>query len=185
VKATPARVALGLALLLTVVVVLRAGVDDGPAEPAASASRVATRPALPLKRPEAGMPDLNLEKLLRKPAPPVTSDEPSGTEGDTEKGSAGEPDAVADAFAARSWLPPPPPPRKVEPQAPPLAFKYFGKIVEDGKPVVFLSRNERNFSVRAGDKLDGQYQVESITESSIVLTYLPLKLQQTMQIGSP
>jgi hypothetical protein len=93
---------------------------------------------------------------------------------------------IANAFEPRSWIPPEP---KVKtspspPQAPPLPFIYVGKMMEDGQTVVFLSKQERNYAVRSGDKIDGTYQVDKINPTTMVLTYLPLNLQQSLPIGS-
>jgi len=38
--------------------------------------------------------------------------------------------------------------------------------------------------VRSGDKLDNTYQVDDIKPNVMLLTYLPLKLQQSLTIGS-
>jgi hypothetical protein len=173
VKLTTSRVALGLASLMTLVAVLQAGVEEAPS-PGARRDTAARKPDVAAaQRGDTAMPELDLARFARKPA----------AEGG-EAAPAKDGDGVTDAFEARSWLPPPPPPKKVEPQAPPLAFKYFGKIVDGGQVVVFLSRNERSFAVRAGDTLDAQYRVDAISDTGMTLTYLPLNVQQTLQIGS-
>lgn len=77
-------------------------------------------------------------------------------------------------------LPPPPPPLS----APPLPFVYLGKMVEDGATVVFLGKQDNNYSVRAGDTLDKLYRLEKIDDQAITLVYLPLDQQQTLFIGS-
>ena len=58
-------------------------------------------------------------------------------------------------------------------------------MVDEGQIVVFLTRQERNYAVRSGDKLDNTYQVDDIKPSVMLLTYLPLNLQQSLTIGSP
>jgi hypothetical protein len=94
-------------------------------------------------------------------------------------------EGVLDAFETRSWLPPPakpaPPP---PPQAPPLPFTYMGKIMDGGQVVVFLARQDRNFVVREGDKLDNNYQIDEIKPGMMTLTYLPLGQKQTLAIGA-
>ena len=57
-------------------------------------------------------------------------------------------------------------------------------MVDDGQIIVFLTRQERNYAVRSGDKLDNTYQVDDIKRNVMLLTYLPLKLQQSLTIGS-
>ena len=101
---------------------------------------------------------------------------------------AGEPrEPVGNAFEARSWAPPAPKtrlPQSPTPQAPPLPYTYVGKMMEDGRIVVFLARNERNYAVRNGDKLDGTYQVDDVRPTEMLMTYLPLNQQQSLAIGS-
>ena len=56
----------------------------------------------------------------------------------------------------------------------------MGKLVADAATTVFLSRQDRNYVVRAGDTIDGTYRVERIAEDALVVTYLPLKIQQAL-----
>jgi hypothetical protein len=90
-------------------------------------------------------------------------------------------------FHPRSWQPPPPPvsARAPErPSAPPLPFRFFGRLVNDGTTMVFLNRDDDVYAVKAGDTIDGAYRIEEIKRSEVVLTYLPLKQRQTLQIGT-
>jgi hypothetical protein len=95
-------------------------------------------------------------------------------------------EGTGDMFPAAGWQPPPPPPGSVKaepPKAPPLPFRYFGQMVEDGVPVVFLERGARNFTVRQGDNIDGTYRVDQIRNDAVLITYVPLDLKQTLSIG--
>ncbi|MCC8400742.1 hypothetical protein LJ655_02330 [Paraburkholderia sp. MMS20-SJTN17] len=94
-------------------------------------------------------------------------------------------------FAASSWLPPPPPVVQAPPEpppppiAPPLPYVYLGKM--DGsalKPRVFLSSGDQLLIVSQGEVVDGQYRVESISDTDIVLTYLPLNQRQVISMRS-
>ncbi len=90
-----------------------------------------------------------------------------------------------DMFPSRSWLPPPPPPPKpAPPRAPPLPFTFFGRMVEDGQTIVFLSRQDQTFTAKAGDTIAGSYRVEEIGPATVVLTYLPLQERQVLNIGA-
>jgi len=89
----------------------------------------------------------------------------------------------SDLFGSRSWMPPPTPAKAAAPLAPPLPFTYFGRMLEDGRAVVFLAQGERTFTVGAGDTIDHRYRVEEIGRESVVLTYLPLQQKQTLPIG--
>lgn len=73
----------------------------------------------------------------------------------------------------------PPPP----PTAPPLPFKFLGQMIENGKVTVFLSLNDRNMVVKAGDTIDDLYHVDAIVNGGVEFTYLPLQQKQTLPAG--
>ncbi|WP_322025302.1 hypothetical protein [Burkholderia sp. BCC1977] len=98
-------------------------------------------------------------------------------------------EAAHDPFTASSWLPPPPvvppPPetRPAPPTAPPVPFVYLGQQdAKSAKPHVFLGNGDQLLIVSPGDVIDSQYRVESVSESNVVLTYLPLNQIQTVLI---
>lgn len=99
------------------------------------------------------------------------------------------PEDVKEMFTGKSWYippppPPPPPPRIEAPVAPPFPFIFKGKIMEEGEKVaVFLNKQGRSFIVREGDVLDKTYSVDEVNPPEMILTYLPLKIKQTIQIG--
>jgi hypothetical protein len=124
--------------------------------------------------PQAGLPDLDLDKLNR----------------------AAKGDKITDLFASRAAVPPPPPvamvvtpppppPPPAPPSAPPLPFRYFGKWIDGDRTVVFLWNNSEGYSVAAGDTLDNAYRIEAITDSSVDFIYLPLGSKQTLPISKP
>lgn len=93
---------------------------------------------------------------------------------------------VKEVFPSRSWYVPPPPAKPEPappPSAPPLPFIYLGKMVEDGKPTVFIANQDRNYTVKEGDVIDSTYRVDAIKGALMELTYIPLDMKQTMQIG--
>lgn len=95
-------------------------------------------------------------------------------------------EVAADLFEAKSWYVPPPPPKPLPPpppSAPPLPFVYMGKLIEDGLLTVFLTKQERNYVVKAGDTIDGMYKVEEVNPRMMTLVYLPLNIKQTLMIG--
>lgn len=149
------------ALVLTLAAV--AWVSQTGQEPVAQVElpRPAARHAAP--RP-GGQAAIRLDKLKRTPL-----------EGE-----------VADLFKSKTWYVPPPPPKPAPPpppSAPPLPFTYMGKLLEDGKVTVFLARQDRNYLAREGDTIDGTYRVDEIRAPLMTLTYLPLNIKQTLQIG--
>lgn len=70
-----------------------------------------------------------------------------------------------------------------EPSAPPLPYSYLGKIMEDGKTVIFLGKQENNYSVRIGETVDGLYRLDEISDQALTLVYLPLDKKQMLPIG--
>lgn len=97
-----------------------------------------------------------------------------------------------DLFASHSWyVPPPPPPppqqaRPTAPTAPPLPYTFLGSYEKSGdKPVYFLVRGDRVHDVRPGDILENTYAVGNASRGQLQLTYLPLKQDQWLSVGSP
>jgi hypothetical protein len=89
---------------------------------------------------------------------------------------------AADPFAPRAFGSQKEIHQKPEKQsAPPLPFRYFGKVIEDGKLEVFVLNGEETVGVKAGAKV-GDYRVDKVSESSITFTYLPLNTRQTLDI---
>ncbi len=76
-------------------------------------------------------------------------------------------------------LPAPTPP----PSAPPLPFRYLGKLGEDGQYVVFLSAQNKNYAAKVGDTVAQMYFIDEIKPPTMTVTYLPMKFKQTMPIG--
>lgn len=102
------------------------------------------------------------------------------------------PDSQGDAFINLSWVPPAPPAVTVPPQvlptpaptAPPLPFTFVG-LLEKGAdhPMAFVAKGDVLLVVAAGDTIDGNtYRVETLGAQQIVVTYLPMGIQQTLNI---
>jgi hypothetical protein len=101
---------------------------------------------------------------------------------------------TANAFESKSWYvpPPPPPPTPAQllpppppppPTAPPLPFSYLGRYDDSANPVIYLVRGDRVLLVHPGDVIEGTYRVEGIVGTTLGLTYLPLKIRQSLDIG--
>lgn len=99
--------------------------------------------------------------------------------------------AAADPFVAVSFVPPPPPapiplaapppPPPPPPKAPPLPFSFVGLLEKGGpKPAAFLARGDALLVVSAGDVVDRDYRIESLSQREIVVTYLPLNERQSL-----
>ena len=92
--------------------------------------------------------------------------------------------AKIDAFAPRNFSPVIPAQAAGAPakrEAPPLPFRYLGKMVEDGKLSVFLANGNESITVRGGERL-GDYRIDKITEAEVRFTYLPLKTKQSLPL---
>lgn len=103
------------------------------------------------------------------------------------------PETKGEAFANLSWLPPPPqvviappprPPKPPPPTAPSLPFTFVG-LLEKGsaRPQAFLAKGDALLVVAAGDTIDNNtYRIETLSAQKIVITYLPMDIQQTLNI---
>lgn len=97
-----------------------------------------------------------------------------------------------DPFAGKSWYVPPSQPLPVEPVvstpalpvAPPLPFRYMGRMLEEnGHMVIYLTQGAHVYSVSEGDMLEGNYRLERIESSQLVLTYLPMNISQVLNMN--
>lgn len=90
-------------------------------------------------------------------------------------------------FAVRTWEPPkpkaepaPPPP----PQAPPLPFRFIGKVQDSDTGTAFmLQQGERIVAVKEGDEIDGTYKVEGYRNGQLEFLYRPLQIRQSLFVG--
>ena len=71
--------------------------------------------------------------------------------------------------------------RVEKPTAPPLPFRYFGRLTEKGRTEVYVMRGDELLAVAAGQNI-GEYRVDKVSDSSIAFTYLPLKTTQTLEL---
>lgn len=73
-------------------------------------------------------------------------------------------------------------PAVAAPQAPPLPFRYVGRLVQNGKSEVLVMRGSMLHSIAEGDEIDGEYRVERITGATIHFTYLPGRIKQNLDL---
>ncbi|MDO8294093.1 MAG: hypothetical protein Q7T29_14695 [Gallionella sp.] len=115
--------------------------------------------------------------------PPAATDMPSAAVSGQSLREHFDPQAT-DLFASHSWQPPPPPPPKPEPpKAPPLPFRYLGKVLDEGQILAFVGQGVRTHLLRTGDVL-AEYKIDEITPTEITFVYLPLNEKQHMTFGS-
>jgi hypothetical protein len=94
-------------------------------------------------------------------------------------------ETAPELFGAQSWQPEE---SKVEdariaPMAPPLPYRFAGRLMIEGKGQVFLSKDDTAIPVAEGEILDGTYRVESITGERVTLVYLPLTSKISIAIS--
>jgi hypothetical protein len=91
----------------------------------------------------------------------------------------------ADPFARRSFAVPTQVAsvEAAKPAAPPLPFRYMGRLTENGKTEVYVLRGDDIINIAAGRRIDAEYRVDAITDSSIRFTYLPLRLKQSLDLA--
>ncbi len=165
-NASTRRRMLGTGLLLTLAATGWVASQDEPQKPAGAERNSRTAMRSERRAPQAqseAAAELHLEQLKR----PEFSD------------NSGQ------LFPSQTWQPPPAaassqPPEA--PRAPPLQFSYFGRMVEGGKTVVFLSQGNRDYAVKQGETILGTYRIDEIGKDALVMTYLPLEQQQTLMI---
>jgi len=89
-----------------------------------------------------------------------------------------KPAAVA-ARAAPAAAPLPP-----APVAPPLAYRYVGRILEDGRPRAMLVSPQRSILVEEHELIEGQWRVEHIDDAEIRWLWLPGALPGRLAFAS-
>ncbi len=95
--------------------------------------------------------------------------------------------ASVDIFAVRTWQAPAPPADQTSPappQAPPLPFRFLGRIVEPGKNVAFvLGAGQGVVVVTVGDSIGGDYRVEKYENGQLLFHYRPMNIRQSLDVG--
>jgi hypothetical protein len=157
----------GLVLITTLV----SGHDGAPDADVVAA---VDRSAAPAGRAEAPPQDLDLQALDRRRKETVIGNNIFATPG----GDAAAPAPGGSAPAGAPAAPPPP----AEPEAPPLPFRYMGQIIDGGRKLVFLARDNDQYSAAVGQVIGDQYRVEEIARNEITLTYLPAGIRQSLAI---
>jgi hypothetical protein len=70
--------------------------------------------------------------------------------------------------------------------APPLPFRVLGRYIESGRATVFIQYNEKTVIATEGTLINDQYRVETINDTAMALTYLPLNERQILVLaGTP
>ncbi|KQN49793.1 hypothetical protein ASE98_24590 [Pseudomonas sp. Leaf48] len=102
---------------------------------------------------------------------------------------------AGDLFVTRSWKAAPALATVIEqpvdvtpevqvPTAPPVPFEFVGRLADRSDLQVFLQSGEKIYVVRKGDVIDETWRIERISDAELSLVYLPLRLSQTLSVGS-
>ena len=125
---------------------------------------------------------------------PAKRSAPAGASGGVRLEALSVPRDIGEAqelFEARSWYVPPPPPPPAppapppEPVAPPLPFRFVGRLDDGGGPATYFVNNGASLlALKAGDVVDGIYRLDSVDGGHMHFIYLPLKTRQSLSIGA-
>lgn len=102
------------------------------------------------------------------------------------------PETTTDLFRLVSFQPPPPkaeplppPPPPPKPTAPAFPYTYFGRMVDiNGNTITYLSRDDALIPIHPQQLLDNSYRIEAVTETQIVVTYVPLEEKIVIAVQS-
>jgi hypothetical protein len=134
--------------------------------------------------PSSASPESPGEQRRRAEGPGNASEQVALTTALPERPALGEPRSML--FGPQSWQPPAPriAPAPVVPQAPPMPYRFAGRLVQDGTTQIFLSRDHTPIAIQEDQILDDTYRVESIGEDRVTLVYLPLGQKETIPLRS-
>ncbi|WP_300724866.1 hypothetical protein [Pseudomonas sp.] len=104
--------------------------------------------------------------------------------------------AVVDIFTPHSWVPPAPvvvtkPP---VPQPPPMPFKVSAQWrYHNQQNIVVLTGNGKRYTlckqcdvpghIKPGTRLDNDYRLDTLSDTAVVLTYVPMKHATTLYLN--
>lgn len=169
--ATQRRIGLGCALLFAIVMTVIGDDKSMPGDPTVRR---------PPEAADASSADAR-DKASRAGAAPQKSDRIELAKLDRVAPAAGG----VDVFAPKSWAGPrvsraPVQVEAAPPVAPPLPFQFVGRIRGREGPTILLSRDAESFSVKAGEPIDENYRLESISGETLTIVYLPLGERQIL-----
>lgn len=133
------------------------------------------------------------EPLDSTPAPVTAKPVPS--EPTTTAPTADTQEAIVDLFPVQTWTPPPPPPPidNAPPRPPALPFTVSAQWrYENQAKIVVISGNGAQYTlcnrcsvpgrIVPGKMLDAHYRLDKLTDTAVVLTYMPLKHVSTLRL---
>jgi hypothetical protein len=97
-------------------------------------------------------------------------------------------DATAELFAPRAQEAPSSSMKRGRtspPDAPPLPYRFIGRVYQESGTQIFLAKDAKVFAVKKGDVLDGAYRVDAVSSTSLTLIHLASGARQVMQFTLP
>jgi len=155
--------------------------DGGVVGPAAATPREIARPAA---------------TTVEAPAAPVASAAAQQDVIDLQIHPRVEDDELGNVFAKQSWHAQEAPLKVIPKEAqaaqdqntapagpPPLPIQFLGRFTDEGKTAYFLQIDGRDVVAHPGEKIDDNYQFDSVSNGSLHFTYLPLNQPQSLAVG--
>jgi hypothetical protein len=71
------------------------------------------------------------------------------------------------------------------PSAPPLPYRFAGRVHIGDAVEVYLAKGDEVFTVKKGDTLDGEYRVQAIGRSEMTFLHLASKTHQKLEYSPP
>lgn len=143
-------------------------------QPAKTASNSRDR----ARNQESGPEPLDVGKLGQRKFSPLAGELFASTTWAPKQPQVSLEEQIARAEQAKKAAPPP------VPTAPPLQFKYSGKAISDNETWVFLTQSGEHLITKVGGKINSQYRLDSINDSTVTVTYLPLNIKQALTINN-
>ncbi|HEY6862984.1 MAG TPA: hypothetical protein VI319_03725 [Burkholderiales bacterium] len=78
-----------------------------------------------------------------------------------------------------------PPPAPAKPVAPPMPYRFAGRLHVGNSVEVYLMKGEELVPVKKGDTLDGQYKIEKIGRTEMTLLHLASRTREKIEYDPP
>ena len=90
-------------------------------------------------------------------------------------------------FAPRDWgaRPQARPHAAPAPSAPPLPFRFAGRVYQKSGTLLYLARGTELLDIAEGKVLDGEYRVDAVSSSEVAFVYLPTGQRQVLALTMP
>ncbi len=173
------KLILGGALIVTLIAVALVGEEEESLNTTVETLQPARSSGDRVRQQENNAEQLDIDKLGQRKFNPLAGELFASTTWAPRQPQASLAEQVALAAQVKKAAAPPP-----APVAPPLPFKYAGKAEADNEIWVFLAQSGENHITKPGGKINNQYRLDAINDDTIIVTYLPLNVKQTLTINN-